>query len=66
MLSPLIRGRRIEMQLVFPATGKPQIKRRGKRVQEVHCSNHMTWNNFKVDAAVFTCALKSICIAEFS
>lgn len=53
------------MQLVFPATGKPQIKRRGKRVQEVHCNSHMTWNNFKVDAAVFTCALKSICIAEF-
>lgn len=54
------------MLLVFPGTGKPHIKRRGERVQEVHCNNHKTWNNFKVDAAVFTCALKSIRIAKFS
>lgn len=53
------------MLLVFPARGKPQIKRRGERVQEVHLNNHTTWNNFKVDAAVFTCALKSIGIAKF-
>lgn len=54
------------MLLIFPATGKPQIKRRGERVQEVHCNNHTTWSNFKVDAAVFTGAFKSICIAKFA
>lgn len=65
MLFSLIRKKNLNATSL-PVAGKTaDQKKRGQRVQKVHRNNYMTWNNFKVAAAVFTCALKYICIANF-
>lgn len=65
MLFSLIRKKNLNATSL-PVAGKTaDQKKRGQRVQKVHRNNYMTWNTFKVAAAVFTCALKYICIANF-